>query len=93
MKQTLLAGGVLRFESVKPRQNKNKQGECKAKVKVDDDRIIAEVNEHTHSPEAVVSEVLRVKDQIRTRATQCNDPPNKSFPNSFPFLARKLQLG
>ena len=45
-----LANGILSYEYEKRRQNKDRQGECKAKIKVLDNHAIGNLHERTHVP-------------------------------------------
>ena len=77
VKQKALANGYVSYECEKRRQNKDKQGECKAKIKVRGDEFIMGENQHTHAPEPGRPEMLRVKEGIKRRAAETEETPQQ----------------
>ena len=64
-----LVDGVTSYECEKRRQNnKQKQGQCKAKLKIRGDDLVSAHNEHTHAPEVKRGEILKVRQRINDRA-------------------------
>lgn len=68
VKQKQLANGITSYECEKRRQNKEKQGECKAKLKLEGDNLVGVLNEHTHGPQPERGEVLKLRNRMKVRA-------------------------
>lgn len=77
VKQKELANGYISYECEKRRQNKDKQGACKAKIKVRGDEFILGENQHTHAPEPGRPEMLRVQARIKRRAADTEETPQQ----------------
>lgn len=64
VKQKILANGVVSYECEMRRNEK----QCKAKVKVLGDEVIANLNEHTHAPITGRPEALKIRHSLKRRA-------------------------
>ena len=62
--QKILADDVQSWECTERRKNTS----CRARVKIQNDQIIARVNQHTHAPNRTRVEVQKVRVQMKRRA-------------------------
>lgn len=84
VKQKVLAGGVISYECEKRRGNLVGVSECKAKVKVQNEVVVASLHEHTHGPDSARCEVLQVRQNITKRAVETEETPQQ-------ILGREMQ--
>ena len=60
------------------------EGQYKAKIKLDlGDNVIAQLNEHTHSPPQVKVELTKVKSRIKDIAETSVEPPQPIIANEL----------
>ena len=71
--QKKLINEVQTWECVDRRKNKG----CKARVKIDNDRIIDRVNIHTHAPNPTQVETKKVRAAMKRRAETTLDAPHR----------------
>ena len=70
--QKTLADDVQSWECTERRKNT-----CRARVKIQNDRIIDRVNQHTHAPNQTRVEVQKVRVSMKRRAETTLDPPHR----------------
>ncbi len=73
--QKTMANYVFSYECEKRRQNGERQGECKAKIRVKGQEVVRRANEHSHGPEHSRGEVQKLRSEIRERAAKTEEAP------------------
>ena len=77
-----LANGVESWECEQRRKNT-----CKAKVKMQYDRIVGRVNEHSHAPNRTKVEVTKVRADMKRRAETTVDAPQRILSDGLAYAS------
>ena len=78
VRQKYLAGGWISYECERRRLNST----CKGKIKVNGDNV-AVSRQHTHPPDPIRREVLRIRDNFRMRAQNTQEVPRQVLLNGL----------
>ena len=78
VRQKNLAGGWISHECERRRLNST----CKGKIKVNGDNVVVP-RQHTHPPDPIRREVLRIRDNFRTRAQNTQEVPRQVLLNGL----------
>ena len=91
-KQKNLANDVVSYECEKRRQNGERQGECRAKIRVKGQEVVGLTNEHSHGPEQSRGEVQRLRSEIRESAAKTEEAPQQIIATSLQHCSQGMNV-
>ena len=73
---------------------KRRRGECKAKTKLDEaGNFLERINDHTHAPSGTKCKIMKVRANIKRRATETQDPAQVILGRELGGLSEAAAIG